>query len=64
MVRKMSLVSGHSFRICARGIDAVQQRHGDVQQNQVRFQTLSRLDERAAVFDGPHDFARIFDQPA
>lgn len=31
------------------GVDPVQQRHGNVQDDQVWFKTLSRLDERTAV---------------
>ena len=45
-----------------RGIDPVQQRHGNVQDDQVGFKTLSRLNERTAVWGCPDNLAGVFKQ--
>ena len=45
-----------------RGIDPIQQRHGDVQDDQVWFKALRRLDQRATIWGCPNNLARVFEQ--
>ncbi len=45
-----------NFSNLARRINAIEQRHGDVQENEVVFGFQSRLDERLAIFDCADQF--------
>lgn len=47
-----------------RCVEAVEQRHRDVEQDDVRFQPLSGLHQRAAVLDGADYLAVLLHEPA
>ena len=63
MVTKINFTSGSSFDLAPR-VDAVQEGHGDVEQNEVGAQSHCGFQQGAAVLHCAHDFATLFDDAA
>ena len=60
--QKQQLGVREKFLQLARGIESVQQRHGDIQQDEVGFEAFRSFEERAAVLHAADHLAAIFEQ--